>query len=76
MEIDMYKFAGQIKSKKDFDTFLQIFLKDFYKNCSDWENNSLERFIEALCAYSKDKGEVVLSWAFFAELLLAAKVYE
>jgi hypothetical protein len=76
MEINMYEFAKQIKTKTDFDIFLHLFLKECNENCSDWENNTLERFFDALYAYSKDKGNVELSWNFFADLLLAAKVYE
>jgi hypothetical protein len=74
--IDMYDLAEQIKSKEEFDLFLKLFLKDCIRNCSNWENNTLERFFEALYAYSKDRNEVELSWNYFADLLLAAKIYE
>jgi hypothetical protein len=73
---NMYDLAKQIENKKDFDIFLQLFLEDYKKNAFNWENNTLEQFFEALYAYSKDIGDVNLSWNFFANLLLAAKVYE
>jgi hypothetical protein len=72
----MYTLAKHIESKKEFDEFLKLFMKDCNENCSNWENNTIERFIEALCAYNQDRGNVNLSWSFFADLLLAAKVYE
>lgn len=74
--IDMYDLAEQIKGKKEFDLFLKLFLNDCKKNSSEWENNTLERFFDALYAYSNDRGDVELSWTFFADLLLAAKIYE
>jgi hypothetical protein len=74
--IDMYDLAEQIENKKEFDLFLKLFLKDCRENSSNWENNTLERFFDALCAYSEAKDNAKLSWNFFADLLLAAKVYE
>lgn len=74
--IDMYDLSEQIKDKEEFDLFLRLFLDDCVGNCSNWENNTLERFFDALYAYSKDRGDVKLSWNFFADLLLAAKAYE
>lgn len=76
MNKNIYEFAKHINSKKDFDEFLCLFLKDCIADSDNWENNTLMRFFDALSRYSEAKTESTPSWTFFAELLLAAKVYE
>lgn len=85
--MDVHELSNSIESKKDFESFLAHLLADFKNNANDWENNTLENFLEALHAYTKDVegyyknmnipfDENNLSWKIFAQLLLGAKVYE
>ena len=76
MEKNIYEFAKHIHSKEEFDEFLCLFLKDCIENCDDWENNTLKRFFDALSRYSEARKDNQPTWIFFADLLLAAKVYE
>lgn len=77
----------QIESKKDFEDFLRQFRQDLKSNANDWENLTLEDFLEALQAYTEDiEGyyknmnipfdDKRPTWKVFAHLLLGAKVYE
>ncbi len=48
-------------------------------NALDWENLSLDRYLEALHAWTEDMGERITeppSWRTFANMLYAAKGYE
>ncbi|GHT20020.1 hypothetical protein FACS189429_8110 [Bacteroidia bacterium] len=55
---------------------MSLFLKDCIANSDDWENNTLTRFFDALSRYSETQKNNNPTWTFFANLLLAAKVYE
>ena len=44
-----------------------------------WENPDLGRFLEAMQAWTEDMGERIApqpSWRTFADMLMAAKIYE
>ena len=48
-------------------------------NARDWENPSLDRYLEALQSWTEDMGERLPeppSWRTFADILYAAKIYE
>lgn len=48
-------------------------------NARGWENPDLSRFLEAMHAWTEDMGERVPaspSWRIFADMLMAAKIYE
>ncbi len=71
----------------DFIDFLKDFRRDLKENQSNWENRSLEDFLEAMEAYSEDiqgfydnqKMNVDAdkpTWENFATILKGAKIYE
>ena len=48
-------------------------------NARDWENPSLDGYLEALHAWTDDMGDRIPeppSWRTFADILYAAKIYE
>ncbi|MEJ0101616.1 MAG: hypothetical protein WDO19_03210 [Bacteroidota bacterium] len=73
--------------RQSFIKFLEQFHQDFLSNKENWENNTLESFLEALTHYAKDiqgfydntnqtiKADTA-SWKVFADMLQGAKVYE
>jgi hypothetical protein len=75
-----------IQSRDDFVDFVRDLSKDFWDSPDDWENVTVERYLEALAAwthdmdgYYKNRGELApidINWKFIAQLLLAAKFYE
>ena len=78
--------TDSIQSREDFVEFVRGLSKDFHDNPADWENVTVERYLEALAAwthdmdgYYKNSGETPptdINWHFIAQLLLAAKIYE
>ncbi|WP_420551967.1 DUF7660 family protein [Tenacibaculum aiptasiae] len=71
----------------EFINFLKEFRKDLKENKSDWENKTLEDFIEAMEAYTEDiqgyydnmKMNINAdkpSWQNFKTILEGAKIYE
>lgn len=85
-----YRFAS-FKNKKvtriEFIEFLKWFRKDFKENQSNWENKTLEDFLEAMEAYTVDiqgfydnmKMDVDAdkpTWENFKTILQGASVYE
>ena len=85
MEIE--EIYEKIESKKDFEVFLEYLRADFEKKADECENITLEDFLEALHAYTKDVegyynnmnipfDEKKPTWKIFAQLLMGAKVYE
>jgi hypothetical protein len=66
--------------------FLEALAQDLKSRPAEWENNTLERYIEALARWVADSGgyyrgqgldvPVSPTWKNVAEMLLAAKMYE
>lgn len=77
---------NSIRSREDFVAFVQALSKDLKDQPESWENNDLPRFLEALGAWVQDmdgfyrnQGKPVpqqLDWKTFADILMAAKMYE
>lgn len=75
-----------INTKEDLAEFLFDLRKDFKENPSDWENQTLDRYLDAMeswirviDAYSKNTGDIEAlspSWRTFAKILSAARIYE
>jgi len=70
-----------------FIEFLEEFRKDLRENTSDWENRTLEDFLEAMQAYTSDvqgfydnmKMDIDAdepTWENFKVILKGARVYE
>lgn len=88
MEYETGRFTtarpAEVQTREDFATFAEALLEDFRaKGSSEWENNSLDRFLDALAAFSdsrlidRDPSEQeVPSWRLFAEIVAAATGYE
>lgn len=81
----------KVKDRQSFIRFLQLLQKDFEENKSDWENQDLGSFLEAMTRYGEDiegyyqnlakqTGEKINpdapTWRVFADILRGAKVYE
>lgn len=79
-----YSFVEQVKYKQDFITFLHL-LRDDLKT-HEWENKTLPDFLEAMAAWVGDmegyywvKKQPMpedINWKCFADILMAATMYE
>jgi hypothetical protein len=86
-EVDLVEQVEQVGSEADFVAFLCDLRDDYLDNPEQWQNASLEAFLDALvtCAaeislHRRPVDENLLdalgsSWKMFAQILLAAKYY-
>ena len=82
---DLDELQVQIDSKKDFVRFLEHLVVDLKENPDAWENDTLERFLEAMSSWTKDMDGYYknqgtqppeINWKFIGQLLLASRIYE
>lgn len=75
-----------VATREELADFVEALRADLVKNERDWENPTLERYLEALAAWIRDspgyflnRGESVPdepSWSLVAQMLYAAHLYE
>ena len=75
-----------IETHDDFVMFMQNLLQDWRQHPDQWENATLEAYLEAIAAWVRDmdgyygsRGELLpkhLTWRKVGEILLAARIYE
>jgi hypothetical protein len=77
----------KMSTREEFIEILRLLLEDFQKNKATWENQTLEHYLAAMIAWSGSMDNYYLhrkmnldasqpNWKVFADLLLAARVYE
>lgn len=73
---------SSISTRDDFGDYLLRVLGDFRETgASEWENNTLERFLDGLSAFALARvhgkqGQEDASWQLFAEIIAAATGHE
>jgi hypothetical protein len=82
----MISKMDQIQTKEDLADFIGGLKAEFLRSPQEWENKTLEGFLEAMEAwvividsYAKNMGDAEVltpSWKTFAKILCAGKVYE
>jgi hypothetical protein len=82
----LYAEVGSVETRDDLAMFISRLKADLESNQKDWENPTLERFLEAMEAwvgsmdsYAKnmeDKECLNPSWRTFAKILLVSSIYE
>ena len=79
-----------IETRDDFVVFMQHLLRDWRQHPEQWENASLEAYLEAMAAWVQDMDGYYrnlsrpvpklmrhhLTWRNLGEIMLAARVYE
>ncbi|GAA0376937.1 DUF7660 family protein [Streptomyces blastmyceticus] len=76
----------EIRSREELAAFLSDLHQEYLRRGHEWENGTLDRFLEALAAWTKDSdgwyqnfGKELPAggdWTFLARALQAATVYE
>ena len=85
--IDIEDQPQLIENRDDFEKFLACLLENYRSSNDDWENGTLESFLEGLIGFSRDANGYyknieqdvdteIPTWKLFADILLAARVYE
>lgn len=75
-----------VRSRQDLARFVELLKEDYLLHSDDWENMTLDTYLEAMSAwievidaFYENQGRQFTeqpSWKLFAEILLAAKMYE
>jgi hypothetical protein len=76
----------ELRDRDDFVAFLRDLHRDFQRRGQEWENPTLDRFLEAMAAWVessegwyRNTGKELPpggNWTYFARVLTAATVYE
>ncbi|MGH2271260.1 DUF7660 family protein [Anaerohalosphaeraceae bacterium U12dextr] len=84
--INLNEAVQNIKNKNDLASFIKLLLDDLKNNENDWENATLERYLESMSAWLADSDGLSLNlgkelpkqpdWNTIGDILLAAKYYE
>ncbi|WFU84901.1 hypothetical protein QA645_19810 [Bradyrhizobium sp. CIAT3101] len=84
--MDLSKLAESVSSRSDFVIFVDALRRDLLANRGEWENDTLERFLEALSGWVQGMDgyyrnqqlptPTTPGWKNLAEMMLAAKFYE
>lgn len=76
--MEIHEIIPHIQSKEDLIRFIFELRSDLDINKENWENPSLDRYLEAMEAWLTDTNEEFSqpSWKLFADILYASKIYE
>ncbi len=84
--INFHERVEGVESRDQFVRLVQDLRTDFCSSPESWENNTLDRFLDALAAWTADMDGFYLnqgstppeqpSWKTMAEMVLAARTYE
>jgi hypothetical protein len=76
----------RVRTRSDLVRLTKQLANDFQENPNHWENVTIDGFLEALSGWLEDADGLYKNlnktfpeqptWALFAEMLLAARVYE
>ena len=78
--------ARSVNTKDDFVKFIGALIQDFKNNPTEWENKTLENYLEAMQSWTEDMEGYYkfnkidlpnsIPWKIFTDILMAAKMYE
>jgi hypothetical protein len=84
--MELYKEVKNVSAKEDFLKFLGMLINDFKNNPDEWENKSVESFLEGMQSWVEDMEGYYennnlpipnnIDWGFFANVFYAGKIYE
>jgi hypothetical protein len=84
--MELYERAENVKSREDLFEFINHLRRDLQANKDEWENRTLEDYLEAMAAWICDMEGFYMSknqpvpkqptWKTFADILYASSMYE
>lgn len=73
---DIYKTCDKIENFSDFIAFLSLLNENISNKPDEWENTTVKSYLNGAYGFCTDSKFEENSWKVFAEILLAARVYE
>jgi hypothetical protein len=84
--MELHERVNKIKTRHDLGQFVGALRAELAANPEEWENPTLDRFLEAMEAwiadsegYYKNQGQAPAdppTWKTFGDILIAARMYE
>lgn len=84
--IDFNQKINEIKGKEDFVDFVQLLISNLKDNPKEWTNGTLSEYLEGIASWTEDMEGYYqnnnipipekVNWRVFADILMAAKMYE
>lgn len=84
--IDFNKKINEINSKEDFVNFVELLVANLNSNPNEWVNTTLSEYLEGVASWTEDMEGYYhnnnnpvpesVNWKVFANILIAAKMYE
>ncbi|MEY9974758.1 hypothetical protein ABH966_005175 [Lysinibacillus sp. RC46] len=84
--MEFYEKIEQVTTKDQFLEFLNLLTKDFKHNVDEWENKSIDNYLEAIESwievmesFYKNSDLPVpnnIDWNFLAQIFYVGKIYE
>lgn len=83
---DFSKKINEINSKEDFVNFVELLISNLKSNPEEWTNKTLPEYLESISSWTEDMEGYYqnndmpipenINWKVFANILIAAKMYE
>jgi hypothetical protein len=83
---DFKKQIDEIDIKEDFVNFVELLALDLKNNPEEWANKTLSDYLESISSWTEDMEGYYrnnnipipenINWKVFANILIAAKMYE
>ncbi|SEI49148.1 hypothetical protein SAMN05216327_1023 [Dyadobacter sp. SG02] len=84
--IDFEQKINEITNKEDFVSFMELLLSNLNSNPEEWANKNLSEYLEGIAGWTEDMEGYYqnnnipfpenINWKVFANILIAAKMYE
>ena len=84
--IDFSQKINEISSKEDFVGFVELLIANLNSNPNEWVNKTLSEYLEGVASWTNDMEGYYennkipipenINWKVFANILMAAKMYE
>jgi len=80
-------FEHKITDRQSFVEFLKLLRKDFLENPGEWENKTIDTFLDAMSEYvegiqayydntKQNVNADIASWKVFSDIFQGARIYE
>ncbi|WP_289136480.1 hypothetical protein [uncultured Brevibacillus sp.] len=79
--MDLFEKCNNVDSKNDLIQFIKALRHDLLVNPDEWENQTLDGFLEAMESWMEDTMDIGFlaeqpEWKSFAAILYMGKIYE
>ncbi|WP_159882785.1 DUF7660 family protein [Paenibacillus puerhi] len=76
--MNLYEKCNEVKTKDDLAEFIQSLRIDLRTNNDEWQNLTLDQYLESIEAWVKDTSSLpeVPNWNILAQIMYVGKSYE